>query len=102
MLFTTAESVLMILILSAVIERQKLVCSSLQLNQLTLILILSAVFKRQILVCSSLQLNQFILILSAVFERQNLVVLTAAESAYTDTDNERCYFATVLFALHCR
>ena len=69
---------ILILIMSAVFERQSLVCSSLQLNQLILILILSAEFKRQNLVCSSLQLNQFIMILSAVIERQILVVFTAA------------------------
>jgi len=40
----------MILILSADIERQILVCSSLQLSQLIQILILSAVIERQILV----------------------------------------------------
>jgi len=72
------SQLILILIVSAVFERQSLVCSSLQLNQLILILIMSAVFKRQSLVCSSLQLNQFILILSAVIERQSLVVFTAA------------------------
>ena len=55
-------------------------CSSVQLNQLILILILSAVIERQSIACSSLQLNQLILILilSAVFKRQSLVCLDSS------------------------
>ena len=49
MLFTAADQLILILILSAVIERQNIVFSSLHLNQLILILILSAVFSDRVL-----------------------------------------------------
>ena len=71
MLFTEDESGYTDTDTERLFKRQSLVCSSLQLSQLTLILTQNAVFKRQSLVCFSLQLNQLILILilSAVIER---------------------------------